>query len=444
MGLDKGVPASGIRDSDRFGSTSANDPLQRVPSAGRKRADRISQVFHHLGTPDQLMVGWTGRLSGQPPTLAALRSHVHERLSTLPALTHRLTTGSRAPHWEPASPPDLRKHVHALRVANPAAWQDAPSQAQALPLPPEHHPRWDLWLITRHDVNHEYVLLLRIHHALADGAGILHVAHVLLALPPWQGTTRPQPPQALGLLRDTREACRLTRDVAASLRPGRPAPPFHQLPTGRRSYASASVSTQHMRELAGALDTSISKAFLTALAATVRGVALSDGTAPTPLAVFWPLSTRQATEQEAAGNFISMARIWLPCDDGSPASSAERIAAQLVPEAIEQRVAASRRLLRHAPPGTARWMIRRCMRGRLTPLTATYLSVSGGHTAAQEGKTTGFSIWGAPVPTQLCHVTLTRFGDQCELSVVYDEALSCGAAFPRLWQAALDNLREHA
>lgn len=41
-------------------------------------------------------------------------------------------------------------------------------------------------------------------------------------------------------------------------------------------------------------------------------------------------------------------------------------------------------------------------------------------------------------------MTLTRFGDQCELSVVYDEALSCGAAFPRLWQAALENLREHA
>ncbi|CAM5499190.1 hypothetical protein SRIMM317S_04347 [Streptomyces rimosus subsp. rimosus] len=72
-----------------------------------------------------------------------------------------------------------------------------PRQAQALPLPPEHHPRWDLWLITRYDVNHEYVLLLRIHHALADGAGILHVAHVLLALPPWQRTTRPQPPQRL-------------------------------------------------------------------------------------------------------------------------------------------------------------------------------------------------------------------------------------------------------
>ncbi|MEU2565093.1 hypothetical protein ABZ626_38080 [Streptomyces longispororuber] len=50
--------------------------------------------------------------------------------------------------------------------------------------------------------------------------------------------------------------------------------------------------------------------------------------------------------------------------------------------------------------------------------------------------------WGAPVIGQLCHLGLARYQEECQLSVVYDDAFPCGVDLPGLWHKALEELEE--
>jgi hypothetical protein len=199
-----------------------------------------------------------------------------------------------------------------------------------------------------------------------------------------------------------------------------------------------------VRAVAQAFRISHGKVLMVALAGAVREATLAAGGVPAPLRLLWPVSTRRAAEKGAAGNFLTMMPIWLPCDETGPGSRVRRIAEQTTPETVERRTEISRRFLRHSPPGAARWVVARYMSDRIAPLTATFLSLACHRLAMDGAEVSGFTVYGAPVTDQLCHLTLTKFKDRCELSVVYDEALPCGADLPRLWRTALDELRTHA
>ncbi|MFF3350887.1 wax ester/triacylglycerol synthase domain-containing protein [Streptomyces sp. NPDC002779] len=419
-------------------SPAAQD-VPRSPSDLRA-ADKVSQVFHRLGGPDELTIGWTARFAGRPPTVEALRSYVQSRLSSLPGLTHRLTPNSKAPCWEPLSHVDMRRHVRVLDVVGEADWESAFRRVQLIPLPSECHPRWDLWLIHDAATTGQFVLLFRIHHAVSDGVGLSYVAKILCSLP--------QPPypekQATVGAGDDRMSAKavfgIVREVTAGMWPCRVPPMFRNATTRKRSYAVGAVPTERLREIGRRLDAGIDEVFLAAVAGAMRAVALAEGRRPRPVRILWPLSTRRISEQGLPGNFVTMARILLPCDDPDPLRRHQLIGRQLTAQSSERRIQSSRWLLRLTPAPLTRLVLRRLFEGRRFPLAVTYFPLALRRPAIDGAVMTGVVGWGAPAPGQLCHLTLLRYQATCELSVVYDDAMPCGAGIPRMWKDALDEL----
>lgn len=144
---------------------------------------------------------WLLVFPGPPPSLSELRRHVADRVDATPALRRRLVR-SPLPLTRPLLVEDPR-FVAADHVGEPAGvppdedgWLAFTGEALARPLPLDR-PLWRLELLPGGD---RFALLLRHHHALADGKSGFLILRNLLTGPPCE-TTRPSAPSRLGLLK---------------------------------------------------------------------------------------------------------------------------------------------------------------------------------------------------------------------------------------------------
>jgi diacylglycerol O-acyltransferase / wax synthase len=141
---------------------------------------------------------------GRPLNEAALRDHVAARLPREPVLMQRLApTPLRLANPALVDDPEFDIARHVVR-AEPCAVAELPARVAALFSTPldRDRPLWRLDLIPLNDGTGT-ALVLRIHHAIADGMAVMRMlSSVLLSPePPIQGSTRRRPAGAPAPLR---------------------------------------------------------------------------------------------------------------------------------------------------------------------------------------------------------------------------------------------------
>jgi diacylglycerol O-acyltransferase / wax synthase len=108
------------------------------------------------------------------------------RLSGLPRLRQRLAVaplGLARAAWVDDDAFDLDWHVRRLQLPAPGDWEELCGTVEALMAAPldRSRPLWELHLIDGLDGGSQAVVL-KLHHAIADGLGALNVAHHLFGL----------------------------------------------------------------------------------------------------------------------------------------------------------------------------------------------------------------------------------------------------------------------
>ncbi|MEV6670321.1 wax ester/triacylglycerol synthase domain-containing protein [Streptomyces sp. NPDC051162] len=284
------------------------------PPALIDRAMRSFPVHH----PDaQLRIGALLHLTGTAPPVGRLRDHVAERLPALPALTHFLTDTSsgwtRAWYADPA--------VHVVEHVLPPGREHLEREVQRLirvPLP-EGAPHWRLDLLRGHEPG-RYAVLYLVHHAMQDGAGILHTLETLFTargIPDSESSAvvpglSPAPPV---MLRDRFRALATTARTAdrsviwASAR--------HPL-SARRTFRWARVPVERLREVGHARGGSVNDAYLATLAHAVQdwaGGHWPPARRSAELPLIMPANLRRPEEAAAPGNKVAMVRLALPGGD---------------------------------------------------------------------------------------------------------------------------------
>ncbi len=139
-----------------------------------------------------IAVGSLVLAQGPAPTVDEVRAGLASRLPRMPRLSERVVTSRgpvRRPTWAPAEV-DLAHHVRELAVEAPAdmaAIEDAVSAVMVTPMDLDK-PLWDVHLLTglAPDL---FGVVVRLHHAVADGSGSMVLMGHLFDVEPDGGTT---------------------------------------------------------------------------------------------------------------------------------------------------------------------------------------------------------------------------------------------------------------
>jgi diacylglycerol O-acyltransferase len=206
------------------------------------RADRLSALdaaFLDLDRPAApLHVGWTLRLDGRAPSLAALRRQIDGRLDRVPRFRRRVVRpplGLGDPQWADDPSFDVARHVQVLRATAPGGPAELRALAGGL-LSTPLDPRRPLWRLTLVDgLSTGFAIVGQAHHALVDGIAAVEVAMLLFDLEgapaelpapsDWTPVPAPSAPAAAAALalERSRDAVRGTRALARAMSRADPA-----------------------------------------------------------------------------------------------------------------------------------------------------------------------------------------------------------------------------
>ncbi|KPM55016.1 hypothetical protein ACG83_16850 [Frankia sp. R43] len=172
---------------------------RRATASGTRRVAAADELFLHVQTAtNPQYVGGVAVLDtslGAPPTLDALRRHVAARLSAMSRLTRRVVPAGRLRHhrWASDGDIDLSWHVRETHLPAPggqAALDGLVARLSVTPLDPDRPP-WRIWLV-RGLGAHRVAVVVIVHHAVADGLGVVALLRHLLDLPSPPDPHRPQ------------------------------------------------------------------------------------------------------------------------------------------------------------------------------------------------------------------------------------------------------------
>jgi diacylglycerol O-acyltransferase / wax synthase len=320
-----------------------------VPSWDRLSA--LDSAFLDLETEQApLHVGWTIRLEGRPPSLAALRRHLDGRLERVPRFRRRIVRPLLGdPHWADDPAFDIANHVHALTLPKPGGAGELRELAGMLLSQPLDHrrPLWRIALVT--GLSNGWAVVGQAHHALVDGIAAVEVAMLLFdaagheepAQLPAHWSPAPAPgPHAAPIAYATdrvRGALRLTRatvgalpsapgavpDVSTALRQlTAPAPVtgFDRSETERRVVGFGEVALDAVREAGHRHGATVNDVLLAASTVALGRALRRRGDAPDELKALVPVSTRAEDAAGDLGNAISFVTVELPVADRDPVS----------------------------------------------------------------------------------------------------------------------------
>ena len=153
-------------------------------------------------TPEvQLQIGALCRFEGAPLRgddgalrVDDLRRHVESRLELIPRFRQRIVgvpSDLARPIWVDDEGFDLSRHVRVAEVpapGGPAELRGFVAELLSRPID-AGHPLWDLWLLDGldaggPDAGDDVVVVLRVHHVVADGLSLLRAAIALLDFEP--------------------------------------------------------------------------------------------------------------------------------------------------------------------------------------------------------------------------------------------------------------------
>ena len=326
--------------------------------------DRLSAldcVFLDLETERAPMtVGWTMRLSGEPPTVQELRASVSSRLDSVPRLRRRLAQpafGLGDAHWVDDPRFAIEAHVDAVHLVpgpvGPGRLEEIAGRLLSEPLDRER-PLWRLQLVTGLAPG-EFAIVGRAHHALVDGVAAVEIATVLFdgAGPsphpvPWEPEPEPSTAEMLTASAISRigaggdVAATVARSLAAGADTARealsilatlvtpmPRTALESSATSRRRMATVSAEIEPIRESVGRHGATLNDALLSASSVAVAGALARRGEEPDHVRVLVPADVREESEEAAThGNRISILAVELPLGRPDPLRTLKTVRAR--------------------------------------------------------------------------------------------------------------------
>jgi WS/DGAT/MGAT family acyltransferase len=320
------------------------------------RLSALDSAFLDLETTEApLHVGWTIRVDGRPPSLAALRRHLDARLERVPRFRRRVLRPLLGDaHWADDRAFDIARHVHAMAVPPPGGPGELRELAgELLSDPLDHdHPLWRIYLVR--GLSSGWAVIGQAHHALVDGIAAVEVAMLLFdvagsAVPDpqpahWSPARAPLPGAApLAFATDRLlGAARLARSAAGALPHAAGTMPsvgtaLRQLTsaaaetgldrsaTARRSVAFGEVSLDAARTAGARHGATVNDVLLAASTIALGRALRRRGDAPEELKALVPVSVRDAGAAGDLGNAISFITVELPVAEVDPVTALRRI-----------------------------------------------------------------------------------------------------------------------
>ncbi|HXQ55573.1 MAG TPA: wax ester/triacylglycerol synthase family O-acyltransferase [Actinomycetes bacterium] len=309
--------------------------------------------LEHAGLPQHvaiLAVVEGGPLHDQDGRLRldAVREQFDRRLHLAPRLRQLVVCpplGQGLPLWTDDHGFDLADHVRAVQVAAPGDEREllALCDQLCLRLLDRTRPLWELWLITGL-AQGRVGLVLKLHHALADGLAAVQIAGALLLdatpdapspqPPPWR--PRPAPSgwvlvadnlrgraAALARLRhpgtlpaQARVLAGAWRMVRDGRRPRRRSPLRRPL-GGRRRLVLVRARLAVVKQIAHAHQATVNDVLLAAVAGGLRALLLARGVLVEGLTLraSVPVALRRASAAAALGNQVGLMVVPLPVEE---------------------------------------------------------------------------------------------------------------------------------
>lgn len=269
-----------------------------------------------------------------PDRLAGLLA---ERAARIPSLRFRVRPSWLPPggaSWQPDETFDPRRHIHTYRPPPRRARDLLGTYASAWIAQPLDlsRPPWDLHLVTGLP-DGEFALLLKLHHALTDGAGAFAVAAGLLdgiggraTRAARQAPARPGPT----VLEQVRQTASIAAAVLGSTRPPRPSD-LATTNSAERQVGFVRLDLTDIRKIRRQHGGTINDVVLAAVSGGVRDWLRSRGRAAdgTRLRALVPVSLRGRSASEAGGNHLSGYLCDLPVGVSDPVERLRSIRAEM-------------------------------------------------------------------------------------------------------------------
>jgi diacylglycerol O-acyltransferase / wax synthase len=217
-----------------------------APAADRERLSRADAANIVMDVPDQvnafLMAGVLapGGAVGADGTadLGAVRAQVAFRMPELPRLSQRVARVGRSLVWEPAAP-DLERHVRLVDAVDGLAGLEALCARLTVTPIPLDRPLWELLLVPGVAPDRLGVVL-RLHHAMADGVASVRLVERLFAPVAPAPPETPETPET-SETPETPETTDAPRPAPSdAVAPNEPLPPHGLAGLGARARTAAS------------------------------------------------------------------------------------------------------------------------------------------------------------------------------------------------------------
>ncbi|HZQ49873.1 MAG TPA: wax ester/triacylglycerol synthase domain-containing protein [Candidatus Dormibacteraeota bacterium] len=248
---------------------------------------------------------------GAPIAMRELRRHVAARAARLPRFQQRIVADPLGlwPRWSEPEPVELDAHLYHHEVSSEAAVARLLGELHS-DLLPRHRPLWEIHLV---DSPGRQALLVKVHHAIADGIGGVHIARTLFdavgAAEPLLPCPHREPAPALVRAGQALLGAAFTIAGGPIARPSR-----FNLAVGRdRVVAFATIPMEQLVALKHEVGGSIDDVVLAAVALAIRDSHLAAANGMSLRAMI-PVSTWAPGSDGAAGNHVSAIFVDLPQD----------------------------------------------------------------------------------------------------------------------------------
>ncbi len=334
---------------------------------GPERLSSLDASFLYLETPAMHMhvagVSILGPRSDGPLRYHHVREVVAARLPLAPRLRQRVLRvpyGLARPLWVDDEAFDLDFHLRRSAVPTPGGrlqLERAVERVLSRPLDPSK-PLWELYVFEGLEHGRTAVLL-KLHHALADGIGSMLIASALFDLepdaatrpakaPPWEPTPAPtsadlmreatedlvlHPLQALGRVVGApamawSDVSRMFAGITHLMGMGAPPRgPFDVQVGPARRFATAETPFERIRDVKNALGGTVNDVVLAAVAGGLHTFLARRGepTRGRSLRIMIPVSVRSRAQAGDVGNRVAPAFVDVPVGRMSPSTRLKRV-----------------------------------------------------------------------------------------------------------------------
>jgi diacylglycerol O-acyltransferase len=285
---------------------------------------------------------------GQPPSLERMRATVERMVGQIPRLRQRVVDGRPRPRWVAAEQFDVEDHYRYEDLGGSANRDEVLALAESWVRQPfdRSRPLWQLGIFSGL-VDGRAALVLKVHHAIADGVGLMMMLAALADLEPnprhrpaLTDLAPPAMPQAKrrrplrGLVRHPVLAARnFARSIASIARlvmpTRRPLSPLMKRRSDELCLDVATVPFSTLRNAGKAVGGSVNDAFVSLVLDAIDRYHADHGVSSDRIRIHMPINIRDAATADRAGNQFVPARIVMEMGDTDTGNRLRRVSDHL-------------------------------------------------------------------------------------------------------------------